>query len=157
MLPHLFLLLTIIIVDMAVLCASLLFVQSQVKPFRAQWQNLLDEALVLNLLLLFSGYFFFGNQTDGIEVYSGVLVVFAYLLFGVVFVYHVLNRFPTCKQFLSKLPTKLRNLSLNRSCIEVSDVEEIITTLRSIAHSDMYNIISNEQEDSFEDSEPLLG
>ncbi len=45
---------------------------------------------------------------------------------GVVFVHHVLNRFPTCKQFLSEVPTKLRKFSLNHLSIEVdlSDMEE---------------------------------
>ncbi len=140
------------IVVMIVLCASLLFVQSQVKPFCGQWQNLLDEALVLNLLLLFSGYFFFGNQTGGLEVYSGILVVLAYLQFGIVFVHHILNRFPNCKQFLSELPTKLRNFSLNRLPIEVSDMEEISTAPPVTTHS----MISISKEQKEEDKRNLI-
>ena len=140
------------IVVMTLLCGSLLFVQSQVKPFRGQWQNLLDETLVLNLLLLFSGYFFFSDQQiDRREVYSGVLVVCAYLQFGAVFMHHILSRFPNCKPFLSELPTKLRNFSLNRPA-EVSDMEEISTAPPVITHSEI--TISKEQKE--EDKRNLI-
>ena len=40
------------ILSVSILLVLLLFVQSQVKPFRGYWQNVLDEVLVLNLILL---------------------------------------------------------------------------------------------------------
>ena len=84
------------ILSVSILLALLLFVQSQIKPFRGHWQNVLDEVLVLNLILLLSGYFYFANfhsiestSFKGIQVYGAVLIILSYLLFIAVFTHHL--------------------------------------------------------------------
>ena len=52
------------ILSVSILLALLLFVQSMIKPFCGYWQNVLDEVLVLNLILLLSGYFYFTSILD---------------------------------------------------------------------------------------------
>ncbi len=78
---------------------------------------------MLNAILLFNGRWFLRSNAAGLEVYSGVFVGIAYLVFAVIFVFHMLRRFPKCKSFLAKLPAKLKNES-NSTLLEISDSRE---------------------------------
>ena len=109
------------ILSVSTLLVVLLFIQTQVRPFRGYWQNILDEALVTNITLILSGYCYFTNSSkhiispnrfneEGAQIYGACLVVIAYLLFMAVFAHHLSLRFPKCKLFICSLPLKLKDL-----------------------------------------------
>ncbi len=135
------------ITGIIVLLTVLLFLQSQIKPFQGYWQNVFDEALVLNAILLFSGYWFFLNLSSnplGLEVYSSVFVCTAYLVFAVFVVFYMFYRFPKCKPFLKELPTKARNI-FSRS--EAPSFQEAVTEPPSSGVSHAEITISKQQKE----------
>ena len=148
------------ILSVSILLVLLHFVQSMIKPFRGYWQNVLDEVLVLNLILLLSGYFYFANfnpiestNIEGIQVFGAVLVVLAYLLFIVVFVHHMFLRFPKCKLLLISLPSRVNNLLHGRHTYTMEEltIQETDEDPPAVTHFE----ISISKEEKEEDKQTL--
>ena len=92
----------------------LVAVQVDIQPFREKWRNKIDAIFLYTLALLFSGSTFFwseygfASQNDRSLVttlslaYSSILIIFAFLVMLIIFVYHIMVRFPKLRALLGR-------------------------------------------------------
>ena len=98
----------------SILVALLLFIQTQLRPFKGIWRNVLDNYFLLNIVILFLGSLYFRVEAeDGsdrqredalrrLTSFSTTMVFFGYVAFAIVYCYHLGLRFPRLKECFKK-------------------------------------------------------
>ena len=96
----------------------LLYVQMKSQPFQRSLQNAIDDLLLTNLVLLMIGYVYFSSRDDsnGIIIYSAVMLGTAYVTFIFVSLIHFDLRFPNVRgkilQYVSRQKNKNSSIDL---------------------------------------------
>ena len=90
----------------------LVTVQIAKQPFREEWRNIIDAIFLCNLVLLFSGSTFFWSEYNGAAqndrnlvtllslAYSSIFILFGFLVMLVIFIYHIIVRYPKLHKIL---------------------------------------------------------
>ena len=102
----------------------LVAIQVAIQPFREKWRNIIDVIFLYNLVLLFSGSTFFWSEYNGVSqngrnlvtllslAYSSIFILLGFLEMFVVFIYHIIVRFPKLQKLLGHclIKTPLRKI-----------------------------------------------
>ena len=96
----------------------LVTIQIAKQPFREKWRNTIDAIFLCNLVLLFSGSTFFWSEYNGAILnnrnlvtrlslaYSSIFIIFGFLVMLVIFIYHIIVRYPKLHKILGRCLTK---------------------------------------------------
>ena len=120
----------------------LMFAQLVFEPFDGKWRNLVDSLFLLNLVILFFGSVYYsaiaesdsGDKRDMAQSqatgFSTTFVIFAYMGFGAVLVYHMIIRFPklkeallNCRNRMKKKDQDVKTITVPQSPIAPEDLE----------------------------------
>ena len=92
------------------LLSLILYIQTKLQPFKGFWRNVVDDALVTNLILLVIGALYFNNFDNSSHptIYSSVLAFVAYIIFVGVFIRHLYLRFRCFRQCVQRVMDKIQ-------------------------------------------------
>jgi hypothetical protein len=97
----------------------LVTVQVSIQPFREKWRNTIDLIFLVNLLFLFSGSTFFRAEYNGAAeshrslitllslAYNSILIIFGFFVMLIIFIYHIIVRFPKIQKLLGRCLNKI--------------------------------------------------
>ena len=96
----------------------LVAIQVAIQPFREKWSNGVDAIFLYNLVLLFSGSTFFWSEYNGAAqndrnlvtrlslAYSSIFILLGFFVMLVIFIYHIIVRFPKLQKLLGRCLNK---------------------------------------------------